>query len=99
MSMPRIQTYSDPEQVALAAAAAFERTASEAIESRDRFRVALAGGSTPKRLYQLLAEPSRRDRVAWAQIDFFWGDERSVGPEHPDSNYRMAREALLSKVP
>lgn len=99
MSPPIIRTFSDPEQVAQAAAAAFEQSAAEAIKNRGRFRVALAGGSTPERLYQLLAEPPRRDRIEWSKIVFFWGDERSVGPEHPDSNYRMACEALLSKVP
>jgi len=60
--------------------------------------VALSGGSTPKVLYQLLAEDFR-DQVSWASTQFFWSDERHVPPDHPDSNYRMAHEALLSRVP
>ena len=62
------------------------------------FTVALSGGSTPKVLYQLLAEEFR-DQVTWASTQFFWSDERHVPPDHPDSNYRMANEALLSHVP
>jgi 6-phosphogluconolactonase len=61
--------------------------------------VALSGGSTPKNVYQLLAAPAFRARVRWGDIHFFWGDERHVPPDHPDSNYRMAVEAMLSKVP
>lgn len=61
--------------------------------------VALSGGSTPKALYELLATEPYRSQAPWDRILFFWGDERSVPPDHPDSNYRMAREALLSKVP
>ncbi len=64
----------------------------------DRIAVALSGGSTPRRLYELLAEPPRRDRIPWERIHWFWGDERFVPPNHPDSNYRMVREAMLSRV-
>ena len=64
----------------------------------DRITVALSGGATPQRLYELLAEPPRRDRMPWERIHWFWGDERFVPPDHPDSNYRMAREAMLSRV-
>jgi 6-phosphogluconolactonase len=61
----------------------------------------LAGGSTPRSLYRLLADPASpyRDRLAWQEIHFFWGDERHVPPDHPDSNFRMAREAMLDHVP
>jgi 6-phosphogluconolactonase len=61
----------------------------------------LAGGSTPRGLYRLLADPASpyRDRVAWEEIHFFWGDERHVPPNHPDSNFRMAREAMLDHAP
>jgi 6-phosphogluconolactonase len=61
--------------------------------------IALSGGSTPKRLYELLAQPPFRDSVRWEHLELFFGDERSVAPDHQDSNYRMAREALLSHVP
>ena len=62
--------------------------------------VALAGGSTPRALYRLLADPAApfRARVDWQAVHFFWGDERHVPPDHPDSNYRMAREAMLDHV-
>lgn len=61
--------------------------------------IALSGGSTPKRLYELLAKPPFRDSVRWDHLELFFGDERSVPPDHQDSNYRMAREAMLSQVP
>jgi 6-phosphogluconolactonase len=60
--------------------------------------VALAGGSTPKAAYAMLASAAYRDRVPWQQTHFFWGDERHVPPDHEDSNYRMAHEAMFSKV-
>jgi len=62
---------------------------------------ALAGGSTPRALYRLLADPAApfRGRIDWAALHFFWGDERHVPPDHPDSNFRMAREAMLDHVP
>ena len=63
-----------------------------------RFTVALSGGSTPKTLYSLLASPEYRGRVDWPRVHLFWGDERCVPPDHPESNYRMVREALLSKI-
>lgn len=61
--------------------------------------VALSGGSTPKKLYELLAQPPYLEKVPWERVEFFFGDERAVPPDHKDSNYRMAHEALLSKVP
>jgi 6-phosphogluconolactonase len=70
-----------------------------AAASHGRFAVSLSGGSTPRRLYQLLAEPPFRDAMPWDRIHWFWGDERFVPPEHPDSNYRMVREALLTHAP
>ena len=61
--------------------------------------VALAGGSTPRGLYQLLAHPPYVSQIAWERLRIFWGDERPVPPDHPDSNFRMAQEAFLSHVP
>jgi 6-phosphogluconolactonase len=61
--------------------------------------VALSGGSTPRRLFQVLATEPFASLVPWASIHFYWGDERNVPPSHPDSNYSMARELLLSRVP
>jgi 6-phosphogluconolactonase len=77
----------------------FVRLAQESVAARGRFTVALAGGSTPKAAYAMLASAAYRDRVPWQQTHFFWGDERHVPPDHEDSNYRMAYEAMLSKVP
>jgi 6-phosphogluconolactonase len=63
-----------------------------------RLTIALSGGSTPKRLYEMLAQPPYRDSVRWDHLELYFGDERSVPPDHQDSNYRMAHEALLSHV-
>ena len=70
-----------------------------AIAQKDFFTVALSGGSTPKILYQLLADEPFRTQVPWSSTHFYWSDERHVPPDHPDSNYRMAHEAMLSRVP
>jgi 6-phosphogluconolactonase len=94
-----IRIFADAEAVSLAAAQEFVRCAGPAIAARGRFAVALSGGSTPRRLYQLLAGEPFRTQVDWSRVDFFWGDERSVPPDHPDSNYRMAREAMLEELP
>ncbi len=89
-----------PDRAALAreAAARFISLAQQAIAARGRFSVALSGGSTPRVLYVLLASPEYAQQIDWARVHFFWGDERAVPPDHPDSNYRMANEALLSRV-
>jgi 6-phosphogluconolactonase len=90
------------EDLARAAAEECVRLALEAVKARGRFSIALAGGSTPKRLYALLAresESSFRSSFPWQETHFFWGDERHVPPDHADSNYRMAFETMLSKVP
>jgi 6-phosphogluconolactonase len=89
-----------PDVTALNASAVDEfcRSAETAIAARGRFCVALAGGNTPRSVYSLLAA-NKKDALAWDRIYIFFGDERSVPPDHPDSNYRMARESLLSKVP
>ncbi len=63
------------------------------------FAIALSGGTTPRRLYELLAEPSRRDAFPFDRVHWFWGDERFVGKDDVRSNYRMAYQALLSRAP
>ena len=90
--------YETPEELAEAAARDFAARAQEAIDERGRFTVALAGGSTPKATYEALAR-DYADRLDWSDVHVFFGDERTVPPDHEDSNYRMAREALLSRVP
>ncbi|MBI3951061.1 MAG: 6-phosphogluconolactonase [Acidobacteria bacterium] len=87
------------EDVSQRAAELFVQLADEAISAKGRFAVALSGGSTPRALYTLLASDSFRDRVTWPKVHLFWGDERCVPPDHPDSNYHMARESLLDQVP
>ena len=77
----------------------FAHLADDAIRERGVFRVALAGGSTPKASYQLLAGEAFAGQIDWQRVQVFWGDERMVPAEHADSNYRMAKEALLDKVP
>jgi 6-phosphogluconolactonase len=71
------------------------------VAERGAFMLALAGGSTPSLLYRLLADPAApyRVQIAWASVHAFFGDERAVPPDHPESNYRMARQALLAQVP
>jgi 6-phosphogluconolactonase len=87
------------EGVALSAASEFLQQVRESVTAKGRFTIALSGGSTPRALYALLASDKYRDQAPWDKIRFFWGDERDVPPDHPDSNYRMALEAMLSKVP
>jgi 6-phosphogluconolactonase len=95
-SPARIEVGADLEAVARRAA---EWIAALARASTGRFAISLSGGSTPRRLYQLLAEPRLREALPWARIHWFWGDERCVPWDHPDSNYGMARAALLAHVP
>lgn len=96
-----IKIYADFKLLARAAAEHFVAQSSEAVAQRGSFTVALSGGSTPKILFKILADPNEpfRDQIPWSRIHFFWSDERHVPPDHPDSNYRMANEALLSRVP
>ncbi len=96
--MADIDVYPDAEALATAAAERFVALAAEAIARQDRFAVALSGGSTPKALYSRLASPDDAMRVEWDRVHIFFGDERCVPLDHPDSNYHMAREALLNRV-
>jgi len=94
-----VRIYRGPEELALKAARRFARLADQYVVGCGRFTVALSGGSTPRSMFSLLAADPFLDTVPWASIYFFWGDERCVPPDHQDSNYRMASETLLSKVP
>ena len=93
-----VHVYGSPEELAEAAAREFAARAEEAIEERGRFAAVLAGGSTPKATYRILAR-DYADGIDWSKVHVFFGDERTVPPDHEDSNYRMAREALLDNVP
>ena len=77
----------------------FVAQAAQAIAAHGRFVVALAGGSTPRATYSLLASSEFAAQVDWLRVHVLWGDERCVPPNHRDSNYRLAREALLNRVP
>src|SRR5260370_423477 len=90
----------DGAAIARRAAQEFVQVAAPAVREKGFFNVALAGGSTPKALYSLLVDdPTLRSQVPWDKIHLFFGDERHVAPDHPDSNFRMATEAMISKAP
>src|SRR5947199_3872807 len=90
-----------PAATARAAAQLFSDVASKAAADRGIARIAISGGTTPKSMFQLLADPAEPflEQVPWDRIELYWVDERCVPPDHAESNYRMTREALLSKVP
>ncbi|MGA7800758.1 MAG: 6-phosphogluconolactonase [Gammaproteobacteria bacterium] len=95
---PTLHVHADLEQLSRACAERWVALCNQAIDERGAFHVALAGGSTPRRLYALLASPEFAPRTDWTRVHVYFGDERSVPPNHPDSNYRMAREQLLAHV-
>ncbi len=97
-SHPDIRKLTTPQELFEAAAEEVVRAANQAVAQRGRFTIALSGGSTPKNLYTLLATNARTS-LPWDRIYFFWSDERHVPPADPESNYRMAEEAMLSKIP
>jgi 6-phosphogluconolactonase len=97
--MNRIVVYDSPQNVAAAAAEQIVTAAGNAIQAKGRFSWCLSGGSTPRMPYELLASPAYRQRIDWAHCDIFWGDERCVPPEHAESDYNMARNALLDQLP
>jgi 6-phosphogluconolactonase len=95
----RLDVFPTTALLAQAAADNFLACAHEAISAKGRFCVALTGGTTPKETYQLLASAEYSEQIDWLRVHVFWCDERCVPPDHQDSNYRMAREALLDHVP
>ena len=93
-----IAIYPDIDTLSQQAAQYVVRTASESIAARGRFTIALSGGTTPRKLYTLLGSEPYNSQIDWQQVHIFWGDERCVPPDNPDSNYYMAQEVLLSKI-
>jgi 6-phosphogluconolactonase len=93
-----IRKLTTPQELFEAAAEEVGRAANQTVTERGRFSIALSGGSTPRNLYHLLATNARTS-LPWDRMYFFWSDERHVPPTDPDSNYRMADEAMLSKIP
>jgi len=94
--MGTIETLADP--AALARHVAAWMTAAASAAGGD-FRICLSGGSTPKLLYETLAGDAFARKFPWPRVDWYWGDERFVPYDHPESNYRMAREAMLARAP
>lgn len=95
------RVYDGADALSRAAAEQFLASAQAAVAARGKARIAISGGSTPKRTFELLANPAERflQAMPWSQIEIYWVDERCVPPDDKDSNYRMTREALLEKVP
>ena len=97
-SSTTVRVFETAEEVARAGAEQFVTLANDAVADHDGFTVALAGGNTPRRMYQLLAEDRFASRVDWKTVHVFFGDERCVPHNHPESNYRMVYESLISQV-
>jgi len=96
--MRNVNVFSDSEELASAAADWFKETSNHSIAAKGHFSVSLAGGQTPKKLYQFLTTDSYSSRINWKQIHLFWGDERYVPPESIDSNFRMVKESMLDYI-
>lgn len=94
-----LQVFYDDESLYQAVGRYWQAAAEDAVRERGSFHVALAGGNTPKGLYQCLAQANWCERLPWQQTHVYFGDERCVPQDHPDSNYNMARQALLMHVP
>ena len=94
-----IATYADSDTLSHQAAQLIVRLAAESVVTHGRFTIALAGGSTPRKLYGLLASEPYSSQIDWALVEVFWSDERCVPVYDAESNFRMAQEAFLSKVP
>jgi 6-phosphogluconolactonase len=98
---PAVEIFNDADELAQQAAQLILTQSQLAVARNNFFTIALSGGSTPKRLYELLADPTQqfRSNLPWDRIHFFWTDERHVPPDDPDSNYRMVSEAMLARAP
>ncbi|HRC22620.1 MAG: 6-phosphogluconolactonase [Nitrospira sp.] len=95
---PAIHTFTDAQELTRAAAGLFLEVGKQAIAERNRFLVALSGGSTPKALYSILANDKYAQQLNWSKVHFLFGDERSVPPTHADSNFAMANAILFSPL-
>lgn len=99
MFIGNLRIHNNPAALIEAAALRWIDLAERAISSRGKFHVALSGGSTPRDLYRKLAEPAYARRIAWDKVHIYFGDERTVPPDHDNSNYHMVKEALLDHIP
>jgi len=98
MSSPEIRVLADLEALSRSAAELVQQLARQSVSERGQFSLALAGGATPRRLYEILADEPFLSEMPWPKIHLFWGDERCVEPEHLYSNFRLAREVLLDRL-
>jgi len=98
MAQPKIKIVENYEDLCVKAVQEILDLSSKKIAMQNKFTLVLSGGSTPKGIYQSMASPLFRDKFSWENIHFFWGDERWVPPEDQRSNFRMATEALFTKV-
>jgi len=100
MPLPHLEILTDPDAVALRGVERIINTASEALRERGAFTLMLAGGSTPRAIYKLISNDPYRSAggMDWSKVEIYFGDERCVPPDHPESNYRMAVESLLGCV-
>ena len=94
----KLNIFQTPDEVIDGIAQYFVETANNAIKERGKFSVALSGGSSPKKLYELLASTTYADSIEWAKVYFFFGDERNVPQDDPESNYLMAKKALFEPL-
>ena len=94
-----LHTYPGYQELIRAVADEIVARMNSAAKARGRASLVLSGGSTPKGVYELLGSVGYRSRIAWDKVHFFWGDERCVPPSSPESNFRMAQESLVAKIP
>ena len=97
--MTRFTVLPDAEAVCAAMADRLVESAVKAIDEKGIYRIALSGGSTPKTVYPMILEPRRRDAVDWSRVEFFWGDERTVPPDDPESNFGVAYRMFIAHLP
>lgn len=97
--LPSQVKVASPDRLAETVVLWLEKIATDAVKTNGECHVALSGGSTPKAIYQLMASENYAGRFEWNKMKFYFGDERTVPHDHPDSNYKMAMDALLSRVP
>jgi 6-phosphogluconolactonase len=99
IGLPNVQIFPDLEFLARSAADQFIQLAGDCIRTHGIFSVALSGGSTPQSLYRVLASEPFSEQVDWSLVHLFWGDERCVPPNHPDSNYFHAFQTMITNIP
>lgn len=98
MEQHHLNIFSKEDEVLTAMAVHFINIADKAISDNGIFNVSLSGGSSPKKLYEMLASSAYNEKVDWDKVYFFFGDERNVPADHPDSNYLMAKKALFDPL-